>query len=503
MTSSDSLGQTLISGFARYPGRTAFLALAALSFFSRFLLLGHPVSAVFDEVHFNYFAGFYYTGQYYYDIHPPLGKLIIALSALPFGGIASEDVIRTISTPYPSDVYVAMRTLPAFFGSCLPLLIFLIARELKLSVMTAFMAGVLATADNALLIQSRLILLDAMLLFFGLSALWLCLKARNNGDLRYWCLSAFFAGCSISIKWIGVSFLGLVGLIIICDWVRALWQKGWHIRPFFIGSGYLTITLTCYISIFAIHFTLLPNSHEQGDPFMSLGFQSTLEGSRYFNAKNTITSVTCPANYKHELAYGVPDTEVKAAEKMVCQIQYQPVNAPGFWGKLFELNRSMYVTNQGLSKTHPDASKWYTWPIMARPLYYWYNEGARIYLLGNPVVWWFSAFGVLALLIGQLKFAHWRQNEAFWILMTGFWANLLPFAMVNRVMFMYHYLSSLCFSILIFAYFIEHVKKPKWLRPAIAVTAVVSFLVVSPLTYGLNWYGSDLLWFLRFFGWHP
>lgn len=503
MIPAESIGHTLISGIKNYPARAAFLLLLGLSLITRFVILGHPSSAVFDEVHFNYFAGFYYTGQYYYDIHPPLGKLIIALSALPFGGIAPEDVIREISTPYPSDLYIAMRTLPALFGSCLPLLIFLIARELKIGVMSAFIAGLMAVADNALLIQSRLILLDAMLLCFGLSALWTFLIARRTGHLKYWGLSAFFAGLSISIKWIGVSFLGLIGLVIIIDWARALWKQGWHSRPFFIGSAYLLISLSCYTLIFLIHFSLLPLSHKQGDPFMSINFQSTLEGSRYYKAKGTINTVSCPQNYKHALKFGMPDTEVKAAENVACQIQYTSVSQLGFWRKFFELNRSMYVTNQGLAKTHPDASKWYMWPMMQKPLYYWYKDGARIYLMGNPVVWWLCALGIIVLLLGQLKFVQWRQNEAFWVLMTGFWANLLPFAMVNRVMFMYHYLTSLCFSILLFAYLLHVLKLPKYVKPAIAVIAICSFLMISPLTYGLNWYGSDLMWFLRFFGWHP
>jgi len=477
--------------------------LLASSLLLRMLVLIHPNSAVFDEVHFNYFAGFYYTGQYYYDIHPPLGKLLIALSALPFGGIQPEDIVRTISTPYSSSTYVAMRLVPALFGSALPVLLFLIARQLNISLKSSLLVGSLAMLDNALVLQSRLILLDSMLLGFGFLSLWLLLKARKTHNIRLWCLSAMSAGCSLSIKWVGVSFLGLVGLIILVDWGRTLWSKRSHITPVYKAILFLAIAITTYLVTFYIHFALLPMSHKQGDQFMTPEFRSTLRGSEYFGAKGTVSRFQCPPNYHHTLSHGLPDTKVTSTANFACKVEYKALVTPNFWQKLYELNRTMYATNQGLAKTHPDASPWYTWPIMHKPLYYWHHEGARMYLLGNPAVWWICALGVITLMLGHIRYPHWRHNEAFWVLTTGFWANLLPFVLVSRVMFMYHYLTSLCFSILISGYLLDQLPKTKWLHLSVVALTTSTFLLISPITYGVNWYGSDLLWFLRFFGWHP
>jgi dolichyl-phosphate-mannose--protein O-mannosyl transferase len=44
-----------------------------------------PAQVVFDEVHFGKFVNGYITGRYFFDIHPPLGKLLIALVAYSYG----------------------------------------------------------------------------------------------------------------------------------------------------------------------------------------------------------------------------------------------------------------------------------------------------------------------------------------------------------------------------------------------------------------------------------
>lgn len=504
--------QAAKSAIEQYPNRSAIAILLALAFFTRFLFIGHPGSAVFDEVHFNFFAGFYYSGQYYYDIHPPLGKLLLAAVAYPFGGIEQQDIVRQISVEYTTGKYLVLRMWPAFIGSLLPLLLFGVARELKLSYWSSLCIGLLAVLDNAIMLQSRLILLDAMLLCFGFAALWIYLVARRLDNMWLMMLSAVFAGSSFSIKWIGVSFTGLIGLVIIADWIKALWFNGWRPKWFYVGCGYLVVSVSIYMMSFFVHFSLLPISHKQGDQFMTAHFQSELEGSRYQNATGTVSGFTCPKNYTHKLTYGMPNTQVSPAEALACKVQYAPIKKLNFFQKFAELNVTMYTTNQGLKQSHPDASPWYSWPIMARPLYYWHHDGARIYLLGNPFVWWISICGVILLLVGQIvkswvwshpRLANWYGNESFWVSMIGFWASLLPFMMVSRVMFMYHYLTALCFSLIISGVVLDRLSDFKYLRVIWLGLAVFGFVLVSPLTYGLNWFGSDMLWFLRMFGWHP
>ena len=39
------------------------------------------LQVVFDEYHFGKFVNGYITGEYFFDIHPPLGKLLLCLVA--------------------------------------------------------------------------------------------------------------------------------------------------------------------------------------------------------------------------------------------------------------------------------------------------------------------------------------------------------------------------------------------------------------------------------------
>ena len=54
-------------------------SLLALGLFTRYYSLLWPRQVVFDEVHFGKFVNGYITGRYFFDIHPPLGKQLIAL----------------------------------------------------------------------------------------------------------------------------------------------------------------------------------------------------------------------------------------------------------------------------------------------------------------------------------------------------------------------------------------------------------------------------------------
>lgn len=436
--------------------KTSLLILIAVSIAVHFAFFGKPNETVFDEVHFGKFVSAYYTGQYYFDIHPPGGKLLIAGFAKLFH-FAPEYSFAEIGQTFPDHKYLALRFLPALAGALLPIVIYFLALELGLSTIGAFGAGMLVALDNALLTQSRYILLDPFLLLFGFTSFlfyfrYFFSKIRQRGMHRNLLGMALFGGLAVSIKWTGITFLSLAGLIELLAYVTA--PDRWSLllkRLPRLFLYFIAIPFAIYLSIFLIHFSLLPKSGD-GDAFMTPAFQSTLQGSSY-----------------------TTDTTIKPL---------------GTFSKFIELNQEMYRANATLTATHPYSSKWYTWPLMIRPIYYWNHSSTtaptqeKIYLIGNPLIWWASTIAMLYLILTTMGRTIFKKKTAL-ILIGGFLVNLLPFIGIGRVMFLYHYLSALIFAILALAYLLDSRQKPKRAIYAMIILSAITFLYFAPLSYGL------------------
>ena len=186
------------------------IILLGLSLITHFAYFGHPNETVFDEVHFGKFISAYYTHNYYYDIHPPLGKLIIAGFG-SFFDFRPDFSFANIGDEFPDKTYLALRFLPALAGTLLPLVLFFLSLRLGLSKKASFGVGLFIVFENALVSNSRLILLDSFLYIFGFSALLFYLRYRQNSGRPTVNLLLFsmFAAFAASIKWTGLTFLAI------------------------------------------------------------------------------------------------------------------------------------------------------------------------------------------------------------------------------------------------------------------------------------------------------
>src|SRR3954447_6188728 len=119
--------------------------LAALTRLPR---LGLPPDTVFDEVYFKQFAGAYFTHKYYFDIHPPLGKLLLAGWAKLIGVNPGS-----ITTPPAT----GLRWFVALAGILVVPLVYGIVRRLSGSRLAAGLAGLVVALDGALIVESRFI----------------------------------------------------------------------------------------------------------------------------------------------------------------------------------------------------------------------------------------------------------------------------------------------------------------------------------------------------------
>jgi dolichyl-phosphate-mannose-protein mannosyltransferase len=145
----------------------------------------------------------------------------------------------------------------------------------------------------------------------------------------------------------------------------------------------------------------------------------------------------------------------------------------------------MYRSNQRLTATHPYSSKWYSWPFLDRPIFYWVKDTARVYLVGNPAVWWLSTAAAMVIVI-NLLLSGLRRINAVPAIMAGAWMmNMLPFIGIDRVMFLYHYFTALIWAVLMLAYIVDQSRKAKQAFFLFSGIALALFIFFAPLTYGL------------------
>jgi len=283
--------------------------LTALAFALRFYKINHPDEVVFDEVHFGKFAAYYITGQYYFDVHPPLAKLLFGLAGW-FVGFDGSFLFENIGDSYTANhvPYVGMRALPAILGSLTIPVVYAIMKESGYSTVIAGFSASIILFDNAHIAQSRLILLDATLIFFMSLTIYAYVRFRK---LRYreftpewwtWLvLTGVFMACTWGSKVNGILTVVTIGIAVLIDlWDILDHKKEGHTMDYFRqhfmarAIGLIVVPFVIYLSFFYIHFSILTQSGS-GDSFMSPAFQETLAGnemllnSREIHYYDTIT----------------------------------------------------------------------------------------------------------------------------------------------------------------------------------------------------------------------
>jgi dolichyl-phosphate-mannose-protein mannosyltransferase len=188
-----------------------------LGVWARLYDLGYPPKTMWDEIYFPVMASKFLEGIYQFDLHPPLGKFIIAIGIALFG-----------------DTPIGWRFMPALFGvAMLPMGAILgwyyFRDRVGALLLAAFIAG-----ETFLVAYSRTGIMDGILVFFMLATLLAAVLAERRGQVLW---VAVLLGLSIAIKWAVFMVAVPVGYI--------LWRKGLF-RPFVAG---LWVSAVTYIAV--------------------------------------------------------------------------------------------------------------------------------------------------------------------------------------------------------------------------------------------------------------
>jgi dolichyl-phosphate-mannose-protein mannosyltransferase len=166
---------------------------------------------------------------------------------------------------------------------------------------------------------------------------------------------------------------------------------------------------------------------------------------------------------------------------------------------LLSLQGAMYNYHATLNATHAFASSWWTWPLMLRPLWLYVstlpnNVTSTITLMGNPLVWWVGFACVISISIFAIdkivKAAGNRLGKiglpALFII-TFFFFQWVPYMLISRITFIYHFYLNVPFLCLATAYFISKYWSSRWVKlAAIAyfAAAVALFALFYPVISG-------------------
>jgi dolichyl-phosphate-mannose-protein mannosyltransferase len=424
-----------------------------LSLGLRFWNLGKFNTLVFDEVYYAKFANNYLTKTPFFNSHPPLTEYLIAIGIwLGSHFPASPDIINNLTGSWRSTI--SYRWLNAFIGSFFPVILGAISYQLTVHRLYTLIVIFIATMDGLFLVESRYALNNIYLVTFGLLGHLFFLLFINHKKYLYLTISGVFFGFSTAIKWNGLGFLlGIYLIIFIFYSYKAL-------QYLLERTQVYNFKLINNLAIF--------NKLESVNPFLLI-----------FNL------LIIPV--------------------FIYSILWLPYlllnNEYGLW----EIHQKIWSFHHSIgnsSEVHPYCSKWYSWVIMARPIAYFYEvinteSGTLIYdvhAMGNPVLWWLSTaaiFIILYLLFTSLfKYKNNYYFGLFIFILINYLANLLPWIVVSRCTFLYHYMSSYSFALLGIGWIIQQCLISRFIfnrRLGIMMLLLVSlaFIYWLPIYLGL------------------
>ena len=342
-----------------------------------------------------------------------------------------------------------LRWMNALIGSLVPLMVAGIAYQLTYRRTYALIAGSLIALDGFLLVESRYALINVYLVFFGVLGHWLLLVALGTQGRWHWgglTLAAASFGAAAAVKWNGLGFLA---------GVYVFWLLSWGLTQFQVEH---------WLS--------------QAPPALPLQRLPHLSPWKLFVYLPGIAA----------LVYGV------------LWLPHLHQNPTAGFGTIHQQILAYHQRVGNDADVHPYCAPWYTWPLMLRPINYFYQQVGslsdpvpmmgpslpspageetmrvvyNVHGMGNPILWWLSTLAILWVGVRWLRslLSRWLWSghsplarpalplaaERVWVplyLGTNYAANFLPWVNVSRCLFLYHYLPATMFSGLALAWLVD------------------------------------------------
>lgn len=392
-------------------------------------------STYFDEIYHGRTAYEFLRGSGVYETtHPPFGKDLLALGIAIFG-----------MNPF------GMRFVPALTGIFLMLVLFLLGRQVLGSRFGAYSVMALGMLDFMPFVQSRYSTIDTIsVLFLGLMFLFVFRFVREQEtapekekSFKSLALAIFCFALAASTKWTTV--YGFAGAAAIFFLVKLRQYRGVK------QAAALVLQRTPK----AKKGERLGKGKKKNDKYLAGRGRASV-----FTRKNLLPSVVGALLIFLLIA------------PLVYYLTYIPfLKCAGVTGAfsgqavrtVVKNQKDMYDYHAKLKATHPFTSSWWSWPFDFKPLWIYPDKAievkpgnkASIVSMGNPLIWWLGVVAVLAMLYQLLII---RRFSVMHLVFLGFLSQYLPWILVRRISFIYHFYPVLPFYYLILAGFLA----PLW-----------------------------------------
>jgi dolichyl-phosphate-mannose--protein O-mannosyl transferase len=166
------------------------LILLVVSISVYFYRFGEPYGPYWDENYHIASAEKYIEGTFFMEVHPPLGKLFIALGEALTKSNQTIDKSSFTSTDYISNFpagysFKGVRLFPTIFAILNVLTFFLLLLLITKNKIIAFCFSLLLLFDNAIMIHFRGAMVDSIQMFFVLVSLaWAFYLIKFQKKLR-------------------------------------------------------------------------------------------------------------------------------------------------------------------------------------------------------------------------------------------------------------------------------------------------------------------------------
>lgn len=409
-------------------------------------------SAYFDEIYYFRTANEFITGQPAYEnTHPPLGKSLIALGALLFG-----------TNPF------GFRFMGTLFGVLMLPFLYIFAQNITSNRFIASITTLCFAFDFMHYTQTRLATIDVYIVFFII--LMFCFMER------YLRLSFYDTKLTKTFLPLGLSGIAF-GLGIACKW-----------SGFYAGAGLAILFFTSLYQRFQEYRYACAHPKE------------TTNGI----AHSHIVKSFLPNTYKTIGFCMVFFVVLPLVIYILSYLPFRDYSQDGLLTRMWNNQFTMFNYHSKLEATHPYSSLWYQWPTMIRPVFYFSKTvGDGLYqgisAFGNPLVWYTAIPAALY----TAYMALFKENKTARFLCISFLAQFLPWTLISRCTFLYHYFPSVPFLVLMIGFTMTQLHKkirPQIFYPlcvAYCAAVIIMFVMFYPVITGTPVSGEYVSTYLK------